>query len=154
MKQVTFPGRELRRRREALGWTTEDVYRRYRIPVEDLERLESGAFDQLPARTYTAGFLRTYCRCLRLDPAPFMNALEQAYQQMPHKGLVFRSRTLFERNPWLVELKTWATVCVVLLLGWMAYSVVVRPHKPRGEGQVQAETIEHRQSDRSLHTGD
>ncbi|MDR5709038.1 MAG: DUF4115 domain-containing protein [Armatimonadota bacterium] len=65
-------GEFLRRRREALGLTLEQVYAELRIPVKYLEALEEERFDLFPASHYARGFLRSYATFLGLDPEPLL----------------------------------------------------------------------------------
>lgn len=52
-------GQALRLRREALGWSLEQVAAETRIPVEHLVALESGRLETLPAGPYAEAWLRT-----------------------------------------------------------------------------------------------
>jgi hypothetical protein len=58
----------LRARREGLAMSLEHVARVTRIPATSLARLERGAFGELPADVFVCGFLRSYARCVGLDP--------------------------------------------------------------------------------------
>ena len=40
MSHLTFPGHELRARREELGFSSEDIYRRIRVPAQFVESIE------------------------------------------------------------------------------------------------------------------
>jgi hypothetical protein len=57
----------LRQRREAKGIALAEISRITRIPLHNLERLEQGRFEELPADVFVRGFLRSYARCLDLD---------------------------------------------------------------------------------------
>jgi hypothetical protein len=45
-----------------------DLSDKTKIPERSLERLESGAWNELPAEVYMRGFVRSYARCVGLDP--------------------------------------------------------------------------------------
>lgn len=60
-------GRQLMLARERAGMTIEQVASQTRIPLRHLEVIESGRFEDLPARTYAIGFSRTYARTVGLD---------------------------------------------------------------------------------------
>ena len=60
-------GEQLRVAREAQGFTIADVAERTRIPSRHLTMIESGELDELPAPTYSVGFVKTYARLLGLD---------------------------------------------------------------------------------------
>ncbi len=60
-------GQSLRRAREGLGKSLEDIAGQTRIPIRHLNVIEEGNFSELPARTYAIGFSRTYARAVGLD---------------------------------------------------------------------------------------
>jgi cytoskeleton protein RodZ len=61
-------GSTLKQARRAQGLKISDASQKLRISVDYLSKLEMGAFDQLPAPAYVAGFLRSYGQCVALDP--------------------------------------------------------------------------------------
>jgi cytoskeleton protein RodZ len=61
-------GSTLKQARRAQGLKISDVSQQLRISVDYLSKLETGAFDQLPAPAYVTGFLRSYGQCVALDP--------------------------------------------------------------------------------------
>jgi cytoskeleton protein RodZ len=62
-------GSTLKHARRLQGLKISDVSQQLRISVDYLSKLESGAFDQLPAPAYVTGFLRSYCKFVALDPS-------------------------------------------------------------------------------------
>jgi hypothetical protein len=70
MSQYDFPGHRLREQREALGLSLLDAYHETHVPIEYLTHLENGRLNELPATTYTVGFLNTYCQVLQLSGNP------------------------------------------------------------------------------------
>lgn len=66
-RRVNF-GHDLKEEREARALTIADVARVTKIPERLLDRLEQGKFDELPAEVFVRGFLRSYARCVGLDP--------------------------------------------------------------------------------------
>ena len=62
-------GSTLKHARRLQGLKISDVSQHLRISVDYLSKLESGAFDQLPAPAYVTGFLRSYCQYVGLDPS-------------------------------------------------------------------------------------
>jgi len=63
-----FTGAQLRRVREGLGLTLAEVSQRTRIRPQQLENIETEAFDKLPQRVFVRGFVMAYARELKLDP--------------------------------------------------------------------------------------
>lgn len=141
MNQNQFPGEVLQSKRIELGLTVDDVYRKLRVPSTCVRAFESGKLDDLPAMTYAAGFLKTYCEFLGFDPEPWTDRLRSA--ELPEGG--FRraaARNPAAQPPWLREIITWAGVCALLALGWLTYAVVVQPTADHDAGKVQAEMLD------------
>jgi cytoskeletal protein RodZ len=142
MRQTTFPGEELRLRREELGLSIEDVSQKVRIPEEFVDALERGDLIRLPAPCYVRGFLRSYCQFLALDPGRYQTCYELSL------GLGSRFSNRKKRSPkpaegsWLSEWITWTAVCAVLLLAWITYMTVVDPRVEETDGRVQAGTVQ------------
>lgn len=53
--------------REASGKSIQEIATITRIPTRSLERLEDGAFEDLPGDVFVRGFLRSYARCVGLN---------------------------------------------------------------------------------------
>ena len=62
-------GSTLKHARRLQGLKISDVSQQLRISIDYLSKLESGAFDQLPAPAYVRGFLRSYGQYVGLDPS-------------------------------------------------------------------------------------
>jgi cytoskeleton protein RodZ len=60
-------GAELAATRTAQNLDIADIARQTRIPARHIEAIESGSYDDLPALTYSAGFVKTYGNLLGLD---------------------------------------------------------------------------------------
>lgn len=60
-------GERLRIAREAQGMTIEEIAAKTRIPARHLRTIERGSYDELPAATYTIGFIKSWARLLGLD---------------------------------------------------------------------------------------
>jgi transcriptional regulator with XRE-family HTH domain len=58
----------LREQRESTGLSLDDIARITKIPPRSLDRLEAGQFEDLPGDVFVRGFLRSYARCLRINP--------------------------------------------------------------------------------------
>lgn len=144
MSPYDFPGHELRAQREALGLTLLDAHHETHVPRDYLASLEDGRLDDLPATTYTAGFLNTYCQVLGLQSEPYVTALRACRATAaPERGFLTRTANNPDAHPaWLSDAITWGAVCGVLLLAWIAYSVVVSPFAETTRERVDAGTIE------------
>lgn len=142
MTYTTFPGNDLRQRREGLGVSIYEAYRNTRVPVKYIESIERGDVGSLPGECYSVGFLRTYCQFLELDPEPYVDTLRACSRPAPPRFP--RSRADLERRApaWMQDLMTWAVITAVILLGWVTYAVVFRPQAEVTDNRVDAGTIE------------
>jgi cytoskeleton protein RodZ len=73
-----LPGRVLRAAREAKGLTPDAVAQITRFSVRQIEALERDDYASLPGITAVRGFVRSYAKFLKMDPAPLLAALEPA----------------------------------------------------------------------------
>lgn len=142
MSQVAFPGHELRARREELGFSSDDVYRRIRVPAQFVESIEAGAVHNLPAACYSVGFLKTYCQLLGVEA----NRYVDTYQACVRPSTGFLRRNSETRKPapprWFADAMAWAAVCAVIALGWFAYTVVVQPNAQPASSRAHAATAD------------
>ena len=80
-------GATLKHARRLQGLKIGDVSQQLRISVDYLSKLESGAFDELPAPAYVTGFLRSYGQFVALDPSSLVarySALTAKAAAMPN----------------------------------------------------------------------
>ena len=66
------PGEQLAARRQAEGWSIEQVAAQLKLAPRQIEAIEAGRFDALPSAVIARGFVRTYARLLKMDPAPLL----------------------------------------------------------------------------------
>jgi cytoskeleton protein RodZ len=86
-------GERLRAAREGQGLEIEEIASRTRIPTRHLTMIERGDYSELPAPTYSAGFIKTYARLLGLDGQALATEFReeigstrtQAYQPEPYE---------------------------------------------------------------------
>lgn len=127
MSQARFPGHELRARREEMGLSPEDVYRKIRVPLNFIEHIESGDLEGLPAPCYSIGFLKTYCQLLELNPYRFADTFQECVR--PGAGGFFGLSSGPRRRPkWVANVLSWAAVCGVFALLWFTYASLTRPY--------------------------
>ena len=147
---MSFPGHELRARRLELSLSIDAASAGCAVPSEMIESLESGALDRLPAPCYTVGFIRSYCRQLRLEPENYVSALHLALNgghgaNVQRDGLLARLllRIPMPDMPRITsELHAWVLVITVTVLGWIAYTAVVQPAQPQTNSSAQAASID------------
>ena len=148
---MKFDGNDLRERRIELERSVDEVSLACSIPKVIIEAFEEGELERLPHRCFAIGLLRSYCLHLELSPERFISELEEALRT-PHKGQSPLRRSTACRLPRInwpsfrpsvsKEIETWLAVCGLLLLGWFAYSAVVRPTAELSQGQAQAARLE------------
>lgn len=59
--------------------TLSEVYRKTKIPISALKKIEADQFDKLPAATFTKGFLRNYALNLKLNPSKVLAIFRRDY---------------------------------------------------------------------------
>ncbi|QKG84532.1 helix-turn-helix domain-containing protein [Kroppenstedtia pulmonis] len=70
-------GSELKKTREKLGYTLEQLQQNTKIHLEYLQALENDQFETLPSPFYVRAFLRTYAQSLGLDAQPLLDRYER-----------------------------------------------------------------------------
>jgi cytoskeleton protein RodZ len=68
-------GEALARAREALGLSLADVAQQLKFAPRQIEALEQGRYEELPAGTFARGMVRSYARLLKLDPEPLVRRI-------------------------------------------------------------------------------
>lgn len=151
MTRTGFPGRLLRERRELRGVSLKEAHKHTRVPTEYLKALEEGHLEALPVPAFALGFVQTYCEYLDLEPEYFLDRYRAARQSGASQGTTAHGQhtrhaahsdpAQFRLQPrWLVELKSWAAVCVVFLSLWLTYTVVIKPLFVDTSTRIQAGT--------------
>jgi cytoskeleton protein RodZ len=64
------PGEILRVAREKAGYSLSDISAQTKINERQLEAIESGDVGRLPPETFAKAFIKSYCKALKMDPAP------------------------------------------------------------------------------------
>lgn len=116
-------GETLRRRRESLGLSLEQVHAQTRIPVRYLQALEEERFDVFPAAPYARGFCRSYASFLGLDPEPLVAQLPRPTSPSV-AALVGRGEVPIRparKVPRWHRVLRWAVLVLVVGLGSVGY---------------------------------
>ncbi len=83
MNQTETPeiniGRQLKCRREELGYSLAEVAEKTHIRKVYLEKIEGEQFADLPGKTYVVGFVRSYANFLGLSSDPLIEQLEKHF---------------------------------------------------------------------------
>lgn len=133
---------ELRDRRRLLGLSPQEAYKKFRVPLSFILALEEGQLEALPPPVYTRGFLRTYCEGLGLAPEPRLDLLDDALHGRRRFRMPFLGRRDVPRPAWMDDVAMWAAICGVVVFGWIAYSLVMKPGTHMHNDRVQADTID------------
>lgn len=144
MSRFGVHGKALRERREELGLSLAQVHEAIHVPIEHLRALESGDLRAIPAVTYAAGFLKSYCEHLGLHPEPILFAFRSSMDSRRKVSTLRQMNAPVEdvRPAWLTDVIAWGAVCGLIVLGWFAYAVVVRPFLEAPQDRVEAGTLE------------
>ncbi|MDQ9171110.1 DUF4115 domain-containing protein [Oxalobacteraceae bacterium R-40] len=62
-------------RREELQWSVEDVAHTLHLAPRQIHAIESDNYSALPGMAVTRGFIRSYAKLLKLDPAPLLQMI-------------------------------------------------------------------------------
>ena len=138
----TFPGSELRERREELGFSIYEAFRKTRVPANYIEALEQGRILNMPATCYAVGFLKTYCEFLGLNPERYVDTFRACARPSVTRFLRGDQEEGFRAPAWLQDFVTWAVITAVILLSWITYSVAFKPQTDNPDKRVQAGTME------------
>lgn len=74
-------GPALKKAREELGFSLEEMQKKTNIRVDYLQSLEEERFEQLPSPFYARGFLRAYAKSLKLDWRHLLNLYEKSLEK-------------------------------------------------------------------------
>lgn len=114
-------GERLRSAREEKGFSLDDIASQTRIPRRHLESLEQGAWDKLPAPTYTIGFAKAYASAVGLDRADVADQLraEMGGERPSQPAEIFEPADPARTMPkWLVLVALVAVIAIALGLSW------------------------------------
>lgn len=81
LSEAAPPGELLRQAREAAGLQIASLAAMLKVPVERLQALEAGRYQELPNLTFARALASSVCRVLKIDPLPVL-------QGLPHGGAV------------------------------------------------------------------
>lgn len=108
----------LRQARLATGRTLEDLADATRVKRQYLEAIEEGAYDRLPSRPFSTGYVRAYARALGVDEE---TAAERFKAESPDGSMPLRPPVGSEledvkprRAPWIIG----AAVVITGVVGW------------------------------------
>lgn len=113
------PGEELRRAREAKGWSVEQVAERLRLHADQIHALERDDNAAFPALIFVSGYVRNYARLLNIDPAPLLASLQPVEASTPvirAESAAPRRRIAFDTGPLAIAALLLAVLAAGLLI--------------------------------------
>jgi cytoskeleton protein RodZ len=78
IQQTLTPGEQLAARRQELNWTIEQVAAQLNLAPRQIQAIEADNHPALPGIASVRGFIRSYARLLRMDPAPLLQMISDA----------------------------------------------------------------------------
>ena len=137
-------GAELRASREARDLDIPTVAQDLRIREAYLRSLESGAYEDLPGVPYAIGFVRSYAKYLRLDPADMVRRFKAEVNAHPERDhLAFPQPVRYGRMPGIALIAISIAIAGMLYGGWYFYSAEQNESlaaKARATGDAVAKT--------------
>jgi len=76
---VSGIGEKLRQKRTELGLTLQEVEEQTKIRIFYLEAIEAEDYKSLPGKVYILGFLRSYCKLLKIDPNEIIKEFNETW---------------------------------------------------------------------------
>ena len=73
-------GERLRQARESMGLSLEQLQQKTKIQKSFIEAIENGEFSKLPSPFYVRTYLRTYCKCVKIEPHHILRQYRKAEQ--------------------------------------------------------------------------
>ena len=121
-------GATLKKERERRSLELGAIARATRIPVRQLELVEAGALDELPAVVFVRGFVKSYARALGIDAEGLLAALDrdvaarEAARQAPAPPEPTGERALPLHPPRRVQVALFVLLIVLLVVAarWLA----------------------------------
>jgi cytoskeletal protein RodZ len=118
-------GERLRRRREELGFTIDDIARATKYRPEVIKDVEDGRAGVFPAEAYRQAFLRAYSEKLDLDPAEILREQKSEEERVKEalKGIRLKPRKVNGSRRTLV----WLIIVIAVAAGILiVYDRVIR----------------------------
>lgn len=92
-------GQTLKEAREKLGLSIADVSTSTKINSKILQALETGELTDLPAKSFTRGFIKVYANYLKVDPQPIIDAYEMEDPFLATLGKDLEKKEVSETPP-------------------------------------------------------
>lgn len=114
----------LKKRREELGQSLEEIVEILKIRYEYLKAIEDGEFEKLPPEVYAKGYIRQYAKLLNVDP----EIIIKAYIEKISPPVKEKSPSVSFSDRKKIGIKH-LSVLLILLLAIVAYAVFLPTSK-------------------------
>ncbi|OEF28614.1 cytoskeleton protein RodZ [Vibrio rumoiensis] len=115
-KNGLLPGEMLRKRREELGLSQQDISERLRLKVSVIESIESNHFDSHQVATFIRGYFRSYAKAVGISEKEILSALEQSgrgqHKEQPMHS--FSQKNKLQKHDNHIMRITWGMLIVIL----------------------------------------
>jgi len=128
----------LKARREALGWTLDNVAEITRVKRSYLEALEQAAYDVLPPRAFALGFVKAYAKALGLDDESLADMFRREVSPQNTKLHAPSGASLEDAKPSYRRYFVAAGGLVAVIVAWNIWQRQPAGHAHRGIDDVAA----------------
>ncbi len=119
-QQLAALGAQLRAARENQAYSVAEVAERLFLSSSQVNAIEQGNYDSLPAEVFVKGYLRSYAKLLQLDPALILAQYQPPLVELPEdpepEPRPPANKGLLERLPEVPGALVWSAMAVVALL--------------------------------------
>lgn len=141
-------GLALRAAREASGMHVATLAAVLKVPVDKLQALEAGRFDELPNLTFVRALAQSVCRVLKIDPKPILQALPQQADARLEPAAGALNAPMPDRRPAVFSgghssqrsSKAWVLAVAVVVLAGVLWWVLPRRASDGADSAVAAGT--------------
>jgi cytoskeleton protein RodZ len=119
-QQLAALGAQLRSARENQAYSVAEVAERLFLSSSQVNAIEQGNYDYLPAEVFVKGYLRSYAKLLQLDPALILAQYQPPVAELPEHTEVETEpaprKGLLERLPDLPGVLVWSAMAALAAL--------------------------------------
>jgi cytoskeleton protein RodZ len=123
--RLLLPGQQLRKAREAKGWSEAQIAERMHLSVSFIRALEADNYDKLPEAAFIRGYIRNYAKLVNLPGDELANLFQQMVAEQapaePSPMLIPGVESKDRRSWWIA-----GAVGLVLAL-WLLWPSSVEP---------------------------
>lgn len=118
------PGEKLRKTREDMGISLEDVAEKLNLQRKTIDALENDNFDALPEPIFVYGYLRAYAAFLDISASPLISAYSQLGYAEPELSTVYKEKPAPNRADLMFRNTSLSMVLVftfLMVLWWYSF---------------------------------